>query len=248
MRPLPVLNPPNPWASSVVEYLEEPPTIGLEVYEDQSRSILSKNDSPDLPFTYSVNPYRGCLHACAYCMDGDTPILLSNGNTRQLRDIHVGDMIYGTESDGEYRRLVRTRVLAHWTTIKPAYRITLADATILIASGDHRFLTERGWKFVSDTHPIQRAHLTTNNRLIGTGTFAAPPLESNDYKRGYLCGMVLGDAHLKEHHQRSRPSPRYRFRLALVDLEALMRARRYLAELELETRKSLFAEAHGNFR
>lgn len=69
MRPLPILNPPNPWATSVVEYLDDepPPTIGLEVYEDQSRTILSKNDSPDLPFTYSVNPYRGCFHACAYC-------------------------------------------------------------------------------------------------------------------------------------------------------------------------------------
>ncbi len=34
---------------------------------DASRSILSRNDSPDLPFRYSVNPYRGCFHACAYC-------------------------------------------------------------------------------------------------------------------------------------------------------------------------------------
>jgi len=66
MRPLPVVNPPNPWATSVIEYLEAP-TIGLEIYEDRSRSILSKNDSPDLAFTFSANPYRGCLHACAYC-------------------------------------------------------------------------------------------------------------------------------------------------------------------------------------
>lgn len=36
-------------------------------YGDASRSILAKNDSPDIPFTYSVNPYRGCEHGCVYC-------------------------------------------------------------------------------------------------------------------------------------------------------------------------------------
>jgi len=39
----------------------------LEVYEDRTRSILATNDSPDVGFKYSVNPYRGCFHACAYC-------------------------------------------------------------------------------------------------------------------------------------------------------------------------------------
>jgi DNA repair photolyase len=67
MRPVPVANPPNPWASTSVEYLEGAPELKLQVYEDQSRGILAKNDSPDLGFTYSVNPYRGCFHACAYC-------------------------------------------------------------------------------------------------------------------------------------------------------------------------------------
>jgi DNA repair photolyase len=39
----------------------------LKVFQDTSRSILSKNSSPDIAFTYSINPYRGCMHACAYC-------------------------------------------------------------------------------------------------------------------------------------------------------------------------------------
>lgn len=34
---------------------------------DPSRSVLAKNDSPDVPFMYSLNPYRGCEHGCAYC-------------------------------------------------------------------------------------------------------------------------------------------------------------------------------------
>jgi len=67
MRPIPVTNPPNPWASTAIEWLEEPPTIRLRIFEDATREILSKNDSPDLGFRYSINPYRGCFHGCAYC-------------------------------------------------------------------------------------------------------------------------------------------------------------------------------------
>lgn len=60
-------NPPNPYESRHVEWLEPPPTAPLRVYEETARSILSENDSPDLSFRWSVNPYRGCQHACAYC-------------------------------------------------------------------------------------------------------------------------------------------------------------------------------------
>jgi DNA repair photolyase len=38
-----------------------------EYLTDRSRSIISENDSPDIPFRYSINPYRGCLHGCPYC-------------------------------------------------------------------------------------------------------------------------------------------------------------------------------------
>jgi len=65
--PRPVSNPPNPWSSTQVSYLEEAPAATLEVFEEEARSLLSANDSPDLPFRYSANPYRGCIHACAYC-------------------------------------------------------------------------------------------------------------------------------------------------------------------------------------
>ena len=62
-----VRNPPNPYESHHRELLEEPPAVKLHIYEDDSRSILSRNESPDVSFEWSVNPYRGCFHACAYC-------------------------------------------------------------------------------------------------------------------------------------------------------------------------------------
>ncbi len=63
----PIDNPPNPWATTEVEYLEAPPPARLQLFEETAKSILSENTSPDLGMRWSVNPYRGCLHACAYC-------------------------------------------------------------------------------------------------------------------------------------------------------------------------------------
>jgi DNA repair photolyase len=62
-----IANPPNPWASTHVEWLGEPPTARLQIFEEEARSVLTANDSPDIPFRWSVNPYRGCFHGCAYC-------------------------------------------------------------------------------------------------------------------------------------------------------------------------------------
>jgi len=62
-----VSNPPNPWQHASVEWLGEPPEAKLEIYEENAQTILSENKSPDLGFRWSLNPYRGCFHACAYC-------------------------------------------------------------------------------------------------------------------------------------------------------------------------------------
>jgi DNA repair photolyase len=42
-------------------------TVRTEFFRDHSRSVVSTNDSPDIPFSASLNPYRGCEHGCIYC-------------------------------------------------------------------------------------------------------------------------------------------------------------------------------------
>ena len=49
------------------DYLHGIENRPIEYIDDQSESIVSKNNSPDLPFNFSLNPYRGCIHGCAYC-------------------------------------------------------------------------------------------------------------------------------------------------------------------------------------
>ena len=67
VEPVRIWNPPNPYLTEHKELIGEPSKAELEVYEDSSQSILSSNDSPDIGFRWSVNPYRGCRHACDYC-------------------------------------------------------------------------------------------------------------------------------------------------------------------------------------
>jgi DNA repair photolyase len=67
-------NPPNRFENRTLEpldvdmtYDDDPPPLPTVFYKDASKSILARNDSPDLPFEYSINPYRGCEHGCIYC-------------------------------------------------------------------------------------------------------------------------------------------------------------------------------------
>lgn len=46
---------------------EDEPLPATQFLRDHSRTILNRNDSPDIGFTYSINPYRGCEHGCIYC-------------------------------------------------------------------------------------------------------------------------------------------------------------------------------------
>lgn len=62
-----VENPPNPWHTQHREWLGPPPPARLVVYEEQARSIVTSNESPDVPFRWSANPYRGCYFGCGYC-------------------------------------------------------------------------------------------------------------------------------------------------------------------------------------
>jgi DNA repair photolyase len=239
-------------APATVRTFDSPEFRDVTFYEVEAKSILNRVPAASrMPFEWTINVYRGCSHACTYCQHGDTPILMADGRTKPLADLRVGDRIYGTVFDGNYRRYVTTRVLDQWSMVKPAYRVTLADGTELVTSGDHRFMTDRGWKHVtgSEQGHHRRPFLTTNNKLLGTGRFAAPPEGGPEYRRGYLCGMVRGDG---LHGTRSYLSASgrtawntHQSRLALVDLEALRRARAYLAEFNVATIEHTFQKAVG---
>ena len=220
-----------------VRTFDTPEFAGMTFLEVEAKSALNKVKG--MMFPWSINPYRGCSHACSYCLSGDTPVLMGDGRTKPIGELRKGDEVYGTIETGRYRRYTVTKVLDHWQTQKPAYRLTLADGSSLITSGDHRFLSERGWKHVAPAErPAQRPFLTVANRLIGTGYFAEGPKHTDDYRRGYLTGMIRGDGTIGSYtYDRAGrgPSKVHRFRLALTDAEGLTRTHKYLAGFEVVT-------------
>jgi DNA repair photolyase len=78
----------------------ESPVVRTEFLPDDSKTLITATDSPDVPFRYSVNPYRGCEHGCAYCyarpyhemlgmnagLDFETKILVKFNAPRLLSD------------------------------------------------------------------------------------------------------------------------------------------------------------------
>src|SRR3954453_15744153 len=242
------------YKESVIRRFDAPEALDTRFHEGHTKSALNRvPNASRVAFGWTVYPYRGCSHACSYCAAGETPGLMGDGSTRCLEDLRPGDEIYGTEGRGRHRRYARTLVLDHWSSIKRAYRVSLADGTELVASGDHRLLAAGGWKHVigAEQGRGRRPHLTIGSRLMGTGRFAQPPVFSADYRRGYLTGLIRGDAtlavriHDRPHGSRwTHPS----FRLALAEQAALERSQLFLSQAGVEAREFSFAAAAGNRR
>ncbi|WP_400995681.1 intein-containing Rv2578c family radical SAM protein [Agromyces sp. GXQ0307] len=244
--------------NNLVRSVQTPEFAGVTFHEVLAKSALNRVPGQSyVPFGWTINPYRGCSHACVYCLDPSTRITMADGSVRELRDVEPGDTVVGTARRDGYRRYAPSTVLAKWSTRKRAYRITLADGTTLVASGDHRFLTERGWKHVTGAmHGAnRRPYITTGNSLIGFGRGATGPdfERTEEYRQGYLTGMIRGDGMLLERDdpRTGRPDQSYRayrFRLALADGEALDRSREYLLGFGVATTTFEFSTATATRR
>ncbi|HEY2767871.1 MAG TPA: hypothetical protein VGI76_06410 [Solirubrobacteraceae bacterium] len=186
---------------AVVRRFDAPEALDIRFYEVRARSALNRVPGASrMPFRWTINPYRGCTHACTYCLWGGTRILLADGRSKQLAHLELGEAIYGSVHAGERRLLTPTRVLAKWSTLKPAHRVVLHSGAELLASGDHRFLTTEGWRYVSagERGAPPRAYLAPGDRLIGLGDTPAAeappgPLGDEQTARAPLAGAPLAD-------------------------------------------------------
>src|ERR1700709_410724 len=111
--------PGMPTMRGLLRSVQVPEFPGVTLHEVRARSALNAVPAGSaMPFSYTINPYRGCLHACVYCLAGDTRVLMADGRECEIVDLRVGDHILGTERDLDRRRLVTTEVQAHWRTVK----------------------------------------------------------------------------------------------------------------------------------
>src|SRR4051812_18588334 len=92
---------PLPLSGAVARTFDTPEFLGMTFYEVRAKSIINHVPGASrVPFDWTVNPYRGCSHACAYCLAGHTRILMADGRVKPLADLRVGDAVYGTRRFG----------------------------------------------------------------------------------------------------------------------------------------------------
>ena len=139
MLPVPISNPPNPWATTEVEYLEGAPEVKLEVFEDRTRQILARNNSPDVGFTFSVNPYRGCFHACAYCYARPSHEYLSLGagtdfDRKIVVKLRAAELLRAAFAKKSWRKetVVFSGVTDCYQPLEASYRLTRACLQVCV--------------------------------------------------------------------------------------------------------------------
>jgi len=87
---------------------DEAPALRTRVFEERAKSILTRNASPDIPFTVSLNPYRGCEHGCIYCFARPTHsyLGLSPGldfESRIYAKVNAGELLERELAKPSYR-------------------------------------------------------------------------------------------------------------------------------------------------
>src|SRR5918995_1089779 len=92
---------------AVVRRFDAPEALETRFYEVRAKSALNRVPAKSrVPFSWTINPYRGCSHACVYCVSGDTSVLMADGRPLEIRHLRPGDQVYGTVRRGVYRRYV----------------------------------------------------------------------------------------------------------------------------------------------
>ena len=171
--------PGMPALKGLVRSVRTPEFAGVTFHEVRARSVLNRvpGGSP-MPFAWTVNPYRGCSHACTYCLVGTTPVLRADGGSVPMARLQVGDSVVGSVAEQGFRRLVRTEIRDHWTRTVDVVRLRLADGTDVVTGPEHRVLTTVGWRHVvrEGCAGDDGVWLVPGDVLVGAETLPAPGL------------------------------------------------------------------------
>ena len=172
-------NPPNPYLSECREWLEPPPVAKPEVYEEHAKSILSENDSPDIPFRWSVNPYHGCQHACAYCYARPTHEYLGMGagtdfDTKLVAKVNAPDLLRAAFSKRGWsgERVCFSGVTDCYQPIEASYRLTRKCMEVCLEYRNPVSVVTKSYLVVRDAALFAELHRQTGAAVFKSIPFA----------------------------------------------------------------------------
>src|SRR2546425_4187446 len=203
-----VENPPNPWLTHSVEWIGEPPAAKIEVFEEtETRSIISRNDSPDVAFDYSINCYRGCIHGCTYCFSRPTHEYLG----------------YGAGTDFERKIVVKLRApeLLRHELMKPSWKgeqivFSFTSDPYIPLEANYK-LTRRCLEVCADfRNPIG---IVTKSALIRRDVDVLQRL-SHEASVGVYFSIPFADYNIARAVEPFAPSPNARFEAMKILAEA----------------------------
>lgn len=158
-------NPPNPYLSEQREFLGPPPPAELELYEERAASILTHNDSPDIPFRWTVNPYRGCQHACAYCYARRTHEYLSLGagtdfESRIIVKINAPELLAAALARPAWQRdtIAFSGVTDAYQPLEAVYRLTRGCLEVCLNAANPVGLVTKSYLIVRDAELLAELH------------------------------------------------------------------------------------------
>ena len=178
----------------------------ITYYVDSSKSIVSENDSPDIPFRYSINPYRGCAHGCTYCYAR---------NTHEYLGLSAG-------LDFETKIFVKEDApkLLREFLAKPGFEvgpIAFSGVTDCYQPAERRFRITRGCLEVALAHRVPIG-IVTKNALVTRDLDLLSQLAQLKLARVYLSiGTLSADLALSMEPRASTPTARLRAVRELAD-------------------------------
>jgi DNA repair photolyase len=163
------------WGDLAEEPRQAPTTVSAEI----ARSIISRNDSPDIPFSQSINPYRGCEHGCIYCYARPTHAYLN--------------LSPGLDFETRLFAKVNAAELLREELARPGYR---CQPIALGANTDPYQPAEREWRLTRQVlevlaecgHPVT---ITTKSALVERDLDLLAPMARENLARVFLSVATL---------------------------------------------------------
>jgi DNA repair photolyase len=194
------------WTAPTLAEGEEPPPPRTTVTIQNARTIIARNDSPDIPFDRSINPYQGCEHGCVYCYARPSHAYL--------------DLSPGLDFETRLFAKPDAALLLRAELAQPGYR---CEPIALGTNTDPYQPIEREWKITRQIievlaeceHPFT---ITTKGVLIERDLDLLAPLAAKNLVRAYVSIAML-DRELARKLDPRAPSPQRRLAMikALAD-------------------------------